>query len=117
MVRTIPMDGRREVAVALTDRGRRLIEAHRNHGREHRQEYYAGLKKLREMEHDAQIYSAYLREAECIQERGGRIERVALDYELKRKYQEWLHERDRGDGLPDRDVDEIERWALEHHLP
>jgi len=44
-----------------------------------------------------------------------------LDYELKREYQQWLHERDRDrddyDGHPDRDQREIEQWALEHHLP
>jgi hypothetical protein len=73
------------------------------------------------MEHDAQIYGAYLREAERLQERGAHIERVVLDYELKREYQEWLHERDRGradaDGHPDRDEEEIETWAHEHDLP
>lgn len=118
LIRTIPMDGRKDVAVVLTDRGRSLLESHhhdRNH--DHRQEFYAELKKPREMEHDAQIYSAYLREAERLEERGARIERVALDYELKREYQEWLHERDRGDGRPDRDEDEIEEWARAHDLP
>lgn len=53
--------------------------------------------------------------------RGARIERVALDYELKRDYQKWLHERDRDrddyDGPPDRDRHEIEEWAREHDLP
>jgi hypothetical protein len=118
LVRTISMDGRKDVAVVLTDRGKHLLESHR-HGRDRgaRQEFYADLKKPREMEHDAQIYSAYLREAERLQERGVRIDRVVLDYELKREYQQWLHERDRGDGRPDRDDDEIEHWALEHHLP
>ena len=46
---------------------------------------------------------------------------VVLDYELKREYQEWLHERDRGhsdaDGRPDRDEDEIREWASDHDLP
>ena len=92
----------------LSDRGRSLLESHRrDHDRENRQEFYAELKKPREMEHDAQIYGAYLREAERLQERDARIERVVLDYELKRDYQEWLHERDRGradaDGRSDRD--------------
>jgi hypothetical protein len=118
LVRTIPMEGRKEVAVVLTERGRSLLESHRNdRHHEHRQEFYAGLKKPREMEHDAQIYSAYLREAEGLLDRGARIERVVLDYELKREYQEWLHERDRGDGRPDRDEDEIEEWASVHDLP
>ena len=61
----------------------------------------------RELEHDAQVYRAYLREARKLGDRGARIERVVLDYELKRDYQQWLHERDRDrddyDGHPDRD--------------
>src|SRR5438132_6599243 len=106
----------------LTDRGKHLLESHRHdRDRDDRQEFYAELKKPREMEHDAQIYGAYLREAERLQERGAHIERVVLDYELKREYQEWLHERDRGpadaDGRPDRSEDEIRDWAWEHDLP
>ena len=118
LIRTIPMDGRKDVAVVLTERGRSVLESHRDDGHhDHRQEFYAELKKPREMEHDAQIYSAYLREAERLQDRGARIERVVLDYELKREYQEWLHERDRGDGRPDRDEDAVEEWARAHDLP
>ena len=126
------MPGRRDVAVFLTDRGQSLLEAHRRERdhdpREHdprdddrRQEFYAGLVKPRELEHDAQVFQAYLNEVERLLERDARIEHVALDYELKREYQEWLHERDRGaadaDGRPDRTEREIERWALEHDLP
>jgi hypothetical protein len=62
---------------------------------DHRQEFYAGLKKPREVEHDAQVYRAYLREAGRLGKRGARVDRIALDYELKREYQQWLHERDR----------------------
>jgi len=122
LIRTVPMHGRKDVAVVLTDRGRHLLESHRrDRDRGHKQEFYAELKKPREMEHDAQIYGAYLREAERLQERGARIDRVVLDYELKREYQEWLHERDRGradaDGRPDRSEDEIRDWAYDHGLP
>jgi hypothetical protein len=49
------------------------------------------------------------------------VDRVVLDYELKRDYQRFLHERNRGrkncDGRPDREPEEIARWAREHHLP
>jgi DNA-binding MarR family transcriptional regulator len=122
LIRTVDMPGRKDVAVVLTDRGRSLLESHRRaHDRENRQEFYAELKKPREMEHDAQIYGAHLREAERLQERGARIERVVLDYELKREYQEWLHEHDRGradaDGRPDRDENEIRGWAHDHTCP
>lgn len=118
LVRTVPMDGRKEVAVVLTERGRDVLESHRHdRDRDHTQEFYAELRKPREVEHDAQIYGAYLREAERLQERGARVERVVLDYELKRDYQRWLHERDNGDGRPNRDEDEIRDWAYEHDLP
>ena len=121
LVQTVRMDGRRDVAVVLTDRGRDLLEANRERDQDPRQEFYAGLKKERELEHDAQIYEAYLSVADRLDERDAHIDRVVLDYELKREYQQWLHERDRDrddyDGHPDRDKREIEQWALEHDLP
>jgi hypothetical protein len=110
--------GQRDVAVTLTDRGRELLESRRkdDHDRhDPRQEYYAGVKRERELEHDAQIYDAYLHAADRLAERGADIERVVLDYELKREYQEWLHARDRDrddyNGHPDRTDQEIRDWA------
>src|SRR3989454_6613741 len=132
LVRTIPIDGRRDVAVVLTDRGRNLVESHRRDRdgrsrgagpglRDSRQQFYADLKKPREVEHDVQVYRAYEREATRLQERGARIERVVLDYELKREYQQFLQERNQGradaDGRPDREASEIQEWAYEHDLP
>jgi len=99
LIRTIPLHGHRDVAVVLTDRGRDLLESHRRDpdgGQDHHQEFYAELRKAREVEHDVQIYRAYEREAERLQERGARIERVVLDCELKREYQQFLQERNRG---------------------
>jgi hypothetical protein len=105
----------------LTDRGRDLLESHRGRDQDPRQEFYAGLKRERELEHDSQVYAAYLSVAERLDMRGAHIERVVLDYELKREYQQWLHERDGEredyDGHPDRDQGEVEQWALEHDLP
>jgi hypothetical protein len=122
LVRTEHLDGHRDHVVVLTDRGRELLNAHpidRDQG--HRQEFYAGLVKPREVEHDAQIYQAYSREADKLAERGAHIDRVVLDYELKRDYQRWLHERDAdredADGRPDREPHEIEEWAHEYDLP
>jgi hypothetical protein len=132
LVRAIQVDGHRDVAVVLTDRGRSLLESHRRErdGRDaggrggdskSQQTFYADLKKPREVEHDMQIYRAYEREAARLQERGARIERVVLDYELKREYQRFLQERNRGrgdsDGRPDRTPAEIRQWASEHELP
>jgi hypothetical protein len=121
LIETVRIPGYREQAVVLTDRGRDLLEANRDRDRDSGQAFYAGLKRERELEHDAQIYRAYQREVEPLEERGAAIERVRLDYELKREYQRWLHERDRGrpdsDGRPDRDAREIEQWAHDHDLP
>ena len=79
LVDAVRMDGRRDVAVFLTDRGHSLLEAHRRE-RDHdprddprdddrRQEFYAGLVKPRELEHDAHAFKAYLHEVERLLER------------------------------------------------
>jgi hypothetical protein len=130
LIRTERMDGHRDVAVVLTKEGRSVLESHRRdrsheHRHDHRQDrqqaFYAELKKPREVEHDSQVLRAYLREAERLGDRGARIDRVVLDYELKRDYQKWLHEhdkdRDDADGRPDREPAEIEEWARDHNLP
>lgn len=112
-------------AVTLTDHGRDLLEANRyardERTQELRQTFYAGIRKPRELTHDTQVYRAYERAEERIRDQGGRVRRVVLDYELKREYQQFLHERNRGkkgcDGRPDRDPEEIARWARQHDLP
>jgi hypothetical protein len=124
LVRTSPLtiDDR---AVVLTDRGRDLLDAHRDHNpdraREPRQTFYAGLRKPRELTHDTQVYHAYQRAEERLRAAGGRVRRVVLDYELKRDYQRFLHERNRGkkdcDGRPDRSPGEIAQWAGQRDLP
>ena len=124
LIRTSPLrsDDR---SVTLTDLGRDLLEANRceRDDRIHRprQMFYAGLRKPRELTHDTNVYRAYLRGEERLRGEGGRVCRVVLDYELKRDYQKWLHERDRDrddyDGHPDRDPHQIEEWAREHELP
>jgi hypothetical protein len=56
-----------------------------------------------------------------LRERDAEILRVELDRQLKREYQEFLQERNRGDrdsnGRPDRSREEIQQWAREHDLP
>src|SRR5438552_14959554 len=123
LIRTLPLHGHREVAVVLTQRGLDLLESHRRERPDvqGRQMFYAELRSARQIEHDAQVSRAYEREVQRLEERGARIERVVLDYNLKREYQEFLQERNRGradsDGRPDRDQSEIEDWAREHDLP
>lgn len=113
--------GERTAMVTLTERGRDVLESHRSRGGGSSQTFYAGAVKSRELSHDAQVYRAYLRAAERLQAEGARIDRVVLDYELKRDYQRFLQERNRGrsdsDGRPDRTRDEIRAWAEEHQLP
>lgn len=140
LVDTVPSLGRDRALVVLTSRGRELLDAHRHRHpdvagawRPHRdggardreqpprQEFYSGIRQPRELEHDAKVYAGYLRAAERLQELGARVRRVVLDLEVKRDYQRFLQERNRGrgdsDGRPDRTLDEIHRWAAEHQLP
>ena len=135
LVQTIPTPGRDRALVVLTERGRALLEANRHpladaerprpagerDTHDARQEFYAGLRKPKELTHDAQVYRAYLRAGSQLCERGARVRRVVVDYELKRAYQQFLHERQRGksdsDGRPDQTPEEIRSWALAHDLP
>jgi hypothetical protein len=124
LLRTSPLSSD-DRATVLTERGLDLLKANRYEGHERswepRQAFYAGLRKTRELTHDSKVYRAYMRAEERLREQGGRVDRVVLDYELKRDYQRFLHERNRGrkdcDGRPDREPEEIARWAREHALP
>jgi hypothetical protein len=103
----------------------------RAHEPKTRQEFYAGVRsgrrtrfavhRPRELTHDAQVYRAYLKDAERLREDGASIRRIVLDRELKRDYQAFLQERNRGksdsDGRPDRTLEEIHRWAVEAPTP
>ena len=123
LVRAVaPLDrGDGTTIVTLTERGRELLESHRVRDGESRQAFYTGDVKPRELTHDAQLPRAYFRTAERLHNDGARIERVVLDYELKREYQRFLQERNReraeSDGRPDRTRDEIKEWARDHELP
>lgn len=121
LIETVRIPGYREQVVVLTDRGRDLLDANRDRDRDRGQAFYAGLKRERQLEHDAQLYRAYEHEGTRLDARGAEIDRVRLDYELKREYQQWLHEHDRDrpdyEGRPDREASEIEEWARNHDLP
>jgi hypothetical protein len=121
LMRFVSLDGR-DRAVTLTERGHHLLEAHRGARDGQRDQIFdAGVSRQRELSHDVQLYRAYLREEERLRDEGADIHRVVLDHELKREYQEWLQEPNRGrsdsDGRPDRDAEDIEAWAREHDLP
>lgn len=118
----IPLDGPGRDVVVLTERGRDLLDGHRLPCDDARsQTFYAGLKKPRELSHDAQVYAAFRRAEARIRDQGGRVRRVVLDYELKRDYQRFLQAQNRGrsdsDGTPMRDAEAIAEWARAHQLP
>jgi hypothetical protein len=78
-------------------------------------------RKPRELAHDSRVYSAYMRTAERLGERGEPVRRVVLEEELKRDYQRFLQaenraRRDRGESPEERDQ-AVARWAQEHQLP
>lgn len=121
LMRFVAFDGR-DRAVTLTEHGHHLLEAHRRDREDAgEQAFYVGVSRPRELSHDVQLYRAYLREEERLREQGADIRGVVLDHELKREYQEWLQEHNRGrsdsDGRPDRDPRELEEWARDHDLP
>jgi hypothetical protein len=112
----------RERAITLTERGRHLLDVHRRDRPDDREQAFSAVvSRARELSHDVQVYRAYLREHERLRAQGAEIRRVVLESELKREYQQWLQESNRGrpdsNGRPDRDEREIERWALQHDLP
>jgi hypothetical protein len=112
-----------ERAFVLTEDGRDLLEANRRERAEdeHRQEFQAGVSHPRELQHDSALFEAYLAVEERLRDQGATIERVVLEVDLRREYQEWLQEHNKGnpasDGRPDRDPREIEAWARDHDLP
>lgn len=107
--------------VSLTDRGLELLERHRDPDHEPSQVFHDGPARERELTHDAQLYRAYLRAADRLVEEGAHLERVILEQDLKRDYQVFLQEPNRGrhdsDGRPGRDPDEVRRWGEDHDLP
>ena len=113
-------------AVVLTDRGRDLLEANRLRATRALVGTAPGVlrRPQKAARADARLRRSIAptqRAEERLRGQGGRVDRVVLDYELKRDYQRFLHERNRGkkdcDGRPDREPEEIARWAREHDLP
>jgi hypothetical protein len=107
--------------VTLTERGRELLQSHRSPDHDRGQTFHDGLARERELVHDAQLYRAYVRAAMRLVEQGAYIDRVTLEQDLRREYQVFLQEPNRGrtdsDGRPGRDPDDVRRWAEDHDLP
>jgi DNA-binding MarR family transcriptional regulator len=73
--------GTRREGIVLTAKGRDLLRSLQPE--EDPQKYYAGLVKPGEVEHDMAIYPAFRQQAAAIEQAGGKVRRVVLDYELK----------------------------------
>lgn len=122
LVRTVSVAERdtRTPVVTLTERGKALLDAHRHYDHEPVQTFNAGVLRARDLAHDTQVYRAFARSAERQAERDARIVRIVLEHELKREYQRFLQEPNRGrsdsDGRVKRTPDEVRAWAEEHQL-
>jgi hypothetical protein len=113
-----------ERGLTLTREGRDILHSHSmDRENEPSQVFYAGVSREREVEHDSNLYATYRQEEDRLRDEhdGLEIRRVVLEQDLKRDYQEFLQEHNRGrsdsDGRPDRDEHEIREWAREQNLP
>jgi hypothetical protein len=70
--------------VTLTKAAHRFLEASRPQDSRQGQALYHGFVKPREARHDAAIYRLYQQESARIERAGGKVQRVILDFELKR---------------------------------
>lgn len=99
-------------AVALTVEGKRLAEEQSAVDSEKRQEFHAGFVKPAELPHDLALYRVYQAERERIEAGGGAVDRVVLDYELKRD----IYSAIGGKGASeDERFDELQKQAAEQH--
>lgn len=120
LVETVDLRGD-ERGLTLTKEGRDLLESHtleRDGGTE--QAFHAGVSRPREIDHDANLYATFRQEEARLRDEHPDllIRRVVVEQDLKREYQEFLQDHNRGrtdsDGRPDRSEDEIRDWAREH---
>jgi DNA-binding transcriptional ArsR family regulator len=95
--------------VTLTRPGKKIVRQVGNLRQD--QHLYAGLVKPREVEHDTQIYRAYLKEMARIESLGGSNPRVVLDFEIKHNVQRALYAQRKAD--PERDLSEIKQQVAD----
>ena len=102
--------------VTLTKSAHTLIEAKQSGKAGGAQQvFYHGFVKDREARHDVAIYRLYQQEAARIERAGGKVERVILDFELKRSVNRKLA---RLQSLPPAEqAKRKQEIADEHHLP
>jgi DNA-binding MarR family transcriptional regulator len=89
LIRFVRLPGKERTKYAtLTKQGKELVS--RRFNQTSGQEIYAGVKKLREADHDAAVYRVYQTEVAKMRARGCEPQRIHLDYELKRDVQKEL---------------------------
>lgn len=128
LIQTVQI-GPEERADVLTTEGRSVLEANRDdlgddlrsNRDEDRQAFYAGVSRARELQHDSDLFRAYREVEKELRGKGAEVQRIVLEVDLRREYQQWLQEHNRGransDGRPDRTDRERQEWARDHELP
>ncbi len=116
VAKTLTINQEPTAVIVLTRDGKSLLDAHQERAENgRRQEFHAGLVKPRELAHDAQLHRLFQAEAARIEAEGGHIERIVLDYELKRDYQTFLNRPDKPEAS-DAEAD-VEIFAASRDLP
>ncbi len=101
--------------LTLSKDAHRFLEAHRNATGDARQALYQGFVKPKEARHNAALYRLYQQESARIGREGGKVQRIILDFELKREVNQKLA---RLYSLPaDEQARRKQEIAEEHHLP
>lgn len=77
-----PGKGTRYEILTSTKKG---LDYLRDQAESDKQQYWKGIVKPREVAHDLAIYPAYEREKKAIEDAGGSVRRVVVDYEFKSK--------------------------------
>ena len=101
--------------VTLTKAAHKLIESRQPRNSDAQQVFYQGFVKDREARHDAAVYRLYQQEAARIERAGGKLQRVVLDFELKRSVNRKLAKLQ--SLPPDEQAQRKQEIADEHHLP
>jgi hypothetical protein len=100
--------------VSLTKEGHKLLSRGKVVARG--QAIYHGLKKPKEVFHDADLYRLYHKVSDEIERRGGRVDRVVLDYEMKEELYAKLAEALEDDMSERRQETIREEIAEQYHL-
>jgi hypothetical protein len=77
-----------ERGLTLTRQGRELLDSHSlDRGEGPTQDFYAGVSREREVEHDSNLFATYRQEQARLRDEHDRLEirRVVLDHDLKRE--------------------------------